>query len=383
MVELEANLTRDEENNEESDSKRSRPEKNVELRLLIPQSYTGTIIGRGGAKIQKLRSDNNVSVRLPERPGPERVLMIETESDSTAENVINTVEQILKYVQEENESRTSKIPSGDLRMLLHYSLVGPLIGPGGAKIKELRNTCGANIRIFPKRAPQSTDRCISLVGDVEAITSSLKTIMKVIENEEIKGASKPYDPTTFDIESAKQYGGYGSEKGLLKSMGLSTDLALGWKAGKFNALPGQNMFGMGFGMGSRDLGIPFNNSFGSPTNTNFPSLPFSSGSNLNMQDTKFPSLALSSPGSNLNMQTHGNVVGPLERETLKIPNDAVGAVIGTSGSRISMIRMQCNADIKIPNAANQGEDRLVEISGTKQSIQMAKEMIEVCVRSAK
>ncbi len=49
---------------EEGPNKRSRSDR-FEVRLLIPSKVAGSIIGKGGANIQKLRTDNNATVRIP------------------------------------------------------------------------------------------------------------------------------------------------------------------------------------------------------------------------------------------------------------------------------------------------------------------------------
>ena len=40
--------------------------------------------------------------------------------------------------------------------------MGGIIGKGGEKIKEIRNTSGANVKVFQNPAPQSTDRCVQV-----------------------------------------------------------------------------------------------------------------------------------------------------------------------------------------------------------------------------
>ena len=50
----------------------------------------------------------------------------------------------------------------ELRFLIHQSAVGGIIGKGGEKIKEIRNTSGANVKVFQNPAPQSTDRCVQV-----------------------------------------------------------------------------------------------------------------------------------------------------------------------------------------------------------------------------
>ena len=55
----------------------------------------------------------------------------------------------------------------DVRLLVHQSLAGCVIGRGGTKVKELREKTSAKIKIFGNCCPQSTDRVVSIVGTSE------------------------------------------------------------------------------------------------------------------------------------------------------------------------------------------------------------------------
>lgn len=48
----------------------------------------------------------------------------------------------------------------DIRMLVHQSHAGAIIGKQGIKIKELRELTQAQIKVFQECAPQSTDRVV-------------------------------------------------------------------------------------------------------------------------------------------------------------------------------------------------------------------------------
>ncbi|KAK2576771.1 hypothetical protein KPH14_005415 [Odynerus spinipes] len=103
-----------------------------ELRLLIPSKVAGSIIGKGGQNITKLRSQYKASIIVPDCPGPERVLTISSD--------LSTVLQVLNEVVPNLEENGSRHGSDeiDVRMLVHQSQAGCVIGKGGLKIKELR-----------------------------------------------------------------------------------------------------------------------------------------------------------------------------------------------------------------------------------------------------
>jgi heterogeneous nuclear ribonucleoprotein K len=75
-----------------ADMKRSRAAGDkVEVRVLIPSKIAGSIIGKAGANIQQLRTNNNANVRVPDCEGPERVMNIQVDDAQTGINVIEQV----------------------------------------------------------------------------------------------------------------------------------------------------------------------------------------------------------------------------------------------------------------------------------------------------
>ncbi|CAH2089404.1 unnamed protein product [Euphydryas editha] len=62
-----------------------------EVTFLIPSKVAGSIIGKGGSNISKLRNEYKASITVPDCPGPERVLSI-TASD------IDTIMEIVKDI---------------------------------------------------------------------------------------------------------------------------------------------------------------------------------------------------------------------------------------------------------------------------------------------
>ncbi|KAG7200270.1 hypothetical protein KM043_017739 [Ampulex compressa] len=124
-----------------------------ELRLLIPSKVAGSIIGKGGQNITKLRSQYKASIIVPDCPGPERVLTISSD--------LTTVLQVLNEVVPNLEENGSRHGSDeiDVRMLVHQSQAGCIIGKGGLKIKELRevSNCSHNCSV-QSRHELSIDR---------------------------------------------------------------------------------------------------------------------------------------------------------------------------------------------------------------------------------
>ncbi|XP_026464257.1 heterogeneous nuclear ribonucleoprotein K-like [Ctenocephalides felis] len=120
----------------EAPQKRSR-RGDEEVRLLIPSKVAGSIIGKGGQSITKLRGQYKASITVPDCPGPERILTMYSDLDT----ICNIVQDVMPNL-EQNGCRAGS-DEVDIRMLIHQSQAGCVIGKAGSKIKELRdiNSC--------------------------------------------------------------------------------------------------------------------------------------------------------------------------------------------------------------------------------------------------
>lgn len=79
-----------------------------------------------------------------------------------------------------NELDPSKLL--DLRILVHHSQVGSVIGKSGDKIKDLREKHRMQIiKIYQEFAPLSTDRVLQLIGEPENVFSCVEDIMETLE----------------------------------------------------------------------------------------------------------------------------------------------------------------------------------------------------------
>ena len=372
--------------------KRSRGGSKFETRVLIPSKIAGSIIGKGGSNIQNLRNEYNANVRVPDCPGPERVMTIQSEDYPSCINVISAA---LPYMSDE---AASSLPgqkpdeeSGpkEIRLLIHQSVVGGIIGRAGFKIKEIREGSGANIKVYQTCAPQSSDRCVAVQGTNDKIVAALGLIIDVIESTEIKGIDQPYDPNNFDGYYATEYGGYGSENDVMGFNGVpmrggrrgnfrggrgnfgSSRGNFGDHGGRGRGNFGGNRGGMGRGGGGFGGGFGGNSGGfgGGPSGSNFKN---DRGNFSN--DNSFPS------GSNFQDDDNEDDSGPIESTQVTIPKDMAGAIIGPGGSRIRKIRSDSRATITIDEPVAGSVERIISISGNQRSIQTAQYLLQQSVR---
>ena len=67
------------------------------------------------------------------------------------ESCCQVVEAAIPFMYEQEEDDGSP---KEIRVLVNQGIVGGIIGKGGAKIKEIRESSGANIKAYQSCAPQ-------------------------------------------------------------------------------------------------------------------------------------------------------------------------------------------------------------------------------------
>lgn len=362
------------ESNDGSDRKpqlkRSRGDEE-EIRLLIPSKMAGAIIGKGGHNIQKLRSEYQAQVNVGDCTGPERVITI----GADMETAVKVVRDVMKYLDKAGENEY------ELRILVHQSLAGCVIGRGGTKIKELKDQIGCRLKIFSNIAPQSTDRIAQVVGTEEQCLKSLNEIISLIKGTPIKGPINNYDPRNYDDMYADEYGGYGTG-GSGSNSGNSSGGGGNFRNGRNSGGGGggfdrrdrfEDRRGGGSGMREREFINPWapNVTGGQLGGGNF------GGNGMGMGGMNLGG-AVGNMG-NMNNGNNGNIDNKTSTQ-VTIPKDLAGAIIGKGGGRIRRIRNESNAFIQIDEALPGSTDRIITITGTPKEIQAAQYMLQQSVR---
>ncbi|XP_019378815.1 PREDICTED: poly(rC)-binding protein 3 isoform X28 [Gavialis gangeticus] len=188
----------------EMESKVSEGGLNVTLtiRLLMHGKEVGSIIGKKGETVKKMREESGARINISEGNCPERIVTITGPTDAIfkafamiaykfEEDIINSMS---------NSTATSK-PPVTLRLVVPASQCGSLIGKGGSKIKEIRESTGAQVQVAGDMLPNSTERAVTISGTPDAIIQCVKQICVVmLEVQSVtmgsppKGATIPYRP---------------------------------------------------------------------------------------------------------------------------------------------------------------------------------------------
>ncbi|XP_072522124.1 poly(rC)-binding protein 4 isoform X3 [Salminus brasiliensis] len=299
------------------------------LRLLMHGKEVGSIIGKKGETVKRIREESSARINISEGSCPERIITI----TGPTECVFRAFTMITIKLEEDltalvaNGTVTSK-PPVTLRLVIPASQCGSLIGKGGSKIKEIRESTGAQVQVAGDLLPNSTERGVTISGSQEAIIQCVKLICTVILESPPKGATIPYRPSpspgavllsgnqAYTVQN--QYGIPHSELAKLHQLSMQQGLA----------------------------------PIAQPAAT--PVLP---------------------AGMDSNSQTAS--------QELLIPNDLIGSIIGRQGTKINEIRQVSGAQIKIGSQLDSTSDRHVTITGSPISINLAQYLITSCLETAK
>uniref|UniRef100_A0A8C7DUX6 Heterogeneous nuclear ribonucleoprotein K n=1 Tax=Oncorhynchus kisutch TaxID=8019 RepID=A0A8C7DUX6_ONCKI len=346
-----------EDMDEEQAFKRSRnTDEMVELRVLLQSKNAGAVIGKGGKNIKALRTDYNASVSVPDSSGPERILSVSADIDTIGEillKIIPTLEEYQHYNGIDFDC--------ELRLLIHQSLAGGIIGVKGAKIKELRENTQTTIKLFQECCPQSTDRVVLVGGKPDRVVECIKVILDLVSEAPIKGRAQPYDPNFYD--ETYDYGGFTmiyEERGRRPMGGFPMR-----GRGGFERMPP--------GRGGRPM-PPSRRDYDdmSPRRGPPPPLPGRGGRG----GSRARNLPLPPPPP----PRGGDIGGPVITTQVTIPKDLAGSIIGKGGQRIKQIRHESGASIKIDEPLEGSEDRIITINGTQDQIQNAQYLLQNSVK---
>ncbi|KAM6154891.1 poly(rC)-binding protein 2 isoform 21-T21 [Erethizon dorsatum] len=329
------------------------------IRLLMHGKEVGSIIGKKGESVKKMREESGARINISEGNCPERIITLAGPTNAIFKAfamIIDKLEEVVLklevppassfqsagitglwlhswlhiiFIQKDisssmTNSTAASRPPVTLRLVVPASQCGSLIGKGGCKIKEIRESTGAQVQVAGDMLPNSTERAITIAGIPQSIIECVKQICVVMLESPPKGVTIPYRPKPSSSPVI-------------------------FAGGQAYTIQGQ-------------YAIP------QPDLTKLHQLA--------MQQSHFP-------------MTHGNTgfsagldaSAQTTSHELTIPNDLIGCIIGRQGAKINEIRQMSGAQIKIANPVEGSTDRQVTITGSAASISLAQYLINVRLSS--
>ncbi|XP_057272992.1 poly(rC)-binding protein 2 isoform X6 [Pezoporus wallicus] len=309
------------------------------IRLLMHGKEVGSIIGKKGESVKKMREESGARINISEGNCPERIITLAGPTNAIFKAFAMIIDKLEEDISSSmTNSTAASRPPVTLRLVVPASQCGSLIGKGGCKIKEIRESTGAQVQVAGDMLPNSTERAITIAGIPQSIIECVKQICVVMLESPPKGVTIPYRPKP------------------------STSPVI-FAGGQAYTIQGQ-------------YAIP------QPDLTKLHQLAMQqSPFPMSHGNTGFSGIESSSPevkgywGLDASAQTTSH--------ELTIPNDLIGCIIGRQGAKINEIRQMSGAQIKIANPVEGSTDRQVTITGSAASISLAQYLINVSLESAK
>uniref|UniRef100_A0AAR2JKB0 K Homology domain-containing protein n=1 Tax=Pygocentrus nattereri TaxID=42514 RepID=A0AAR2JKB0_PYGNA len=322
------------------------------IRLLMHGKEVGSIIGKKGESVKKMREESGARINISEGNCPERIITLA--GPTTA--IFKAFSMIIDKLEEDisssmsNSTATSK-PPVTLRIVVPASQCGSLIGKGGCKIKEIRESTGAQVQVAGDMLPNSTERAITIAGTPLSIIECVKQICVVMLESPPKGVTIPYRPKP----SGSPVIFAGGQVSVLHSLILTVQCLQAYAVQGQHAIPQPDLTKL------HQLAMQ---------QSPFPLAPSSQGFTGECPRVNIPSLL---SGIDATAQTGSH--------ELTIPNDLIGCIIGRQGAKINEIRQMSGAQIKIANPVEGSNDRQVTITGSPASISLAEYLINARLSS--
>ncbi|XP_015471421.1 poly(rC)-binding protein 2 isoform X6 [Parus major] len=322
------------------------------IRLLMHGKEVGSIIGKKGESVKKMREESGARINISEGNCPERIITLAGPTNAIFKAFAMIIDKLEEDISSSmTNSTAASRPPVTLRLVVPASQCGSLIGKGGCKIKEIRESTGAQVQVAGDMLPNSTERAITIAGIPQSIIECVKQICVVMLESPPKGVTIPYrpkpssSPVIFAGGQDRYSSGSASYPHTAPSMCLNSDLE-----GPPQELTKLHQLAM--------------------QQSHFP---------MSHGNTGFSGVDSSSPevkgywGLDASAQTTSH--------ELTIPNDLIGCIIGRQGAKINEIRQMSGAQIKIANPVEGSTDRQVTITGSAASISLAQYLINVRLSS--
>lgn len=343
------NSERYDRENRNSNEKEENSDVILTVRVLMHGKEVGSIIGKKGELVRQLREQSGSRIHISDGSSSDRIVTVTGNLNSIYKAFNLITAKVQEFFERQNGSWGGLVAPLVFKLIVPATQCGSIIGKGGAKIKEIRESSGASIQVASDMLPNSTERVVTITGNPETITQCIYQVCLILMESPPRGTVIPYRPKSSQSQGLLA-------GGLQNNLGLSGLDQLG-KLGGANPLAAlaslSGLAGLG-GVGG--LG----------------------GGGLN-------AAALAAIASS-QLRGAGNKKGQTATQTqeITVPNEYIGCIIGKGGSKIAEIRQISGAIIRISSNEEtregpDGLERPITIQGTPDAITLAKYLINMSV----
>lgn len=259
-------------------------------------------------------------------------------------------------------------------MMIDQGYVGLIIGKGGDSLRRVENTSGAKIQFLPESATPRGERLCNLIGTRRQTDHARRMIDEIVdENIALKG---PIPGAKHQLRSNKRSEPRYDNTRLLQEAGtpdrtmmiMVPDKTVGLIIGR----GGDNIKELQIKSKAKINIVPADQSVNGQRPINL------IGDREQMEEAKrliYQIVADDEAGIPVSRKPTAEAMGPGSRqEVLKVPQDAVGMIIGKGGENVRDMQNISSCGIKVSSQNNQ-EFREITLTGTDATIAHAKHLI--------
>lgn len=169
----------------------------IEIRILIDNYEASVVIGKGGANVKAIRTMSSAfcSILRNDYQSKERILTLK----GTVAYISKAAEMIASLLidaSNEKSETAEKITTSTMKVLLHKSCAGAIIGKAGVIIKEIQESTGAKLSLSTEPLGSSTEKTCSITGDPSQIHAAFTRVVAQLNDNPPKTGipSIPYVP---------------------------------------------------------------------------------------------------------------------------------------------------------------------------------------------
>jgi predicted RNA-binding protein YlqC (UPF0109 family) len=313
------------------------PEAMLEEKGEVSAVYVGRVIGKGGEMIRDLqaRSACRIDVDQNVPPGQPRLITYRG-----TRNTIDFAKQLVHMLCQENVNEAD-LPLGEAKrefLVVPASSVGKIIGRGGEMIRELQSRSQAKIQVDHRGVSglDASEKQVTMTGTEQAVVKAKEMVLFLVANPMMDAMQS----LSMLVDDKIQRGGV-------------------WGSGPpYPNLPnnGQNMQPGGGGHGYDQ---PYGGGGGHYGNQG------SYGGNPQSSQQQPPS--------------YGG--GGMETEMFFAAKHYMGRIIGSKGITINDLQKRSGCDIQINQDVPPGRDCEISLRGSRQGIEMAKNMLREIIET--
>jgi len=162
------------------------------LRILIPSSEGGLLIGKAGVVINELREKFNCQMRVPDIVAPYRVCRSIFNNEVDLKGYLDQVLPIIQKTMDNDIVLNLSIDKDvhGIKLLVHTSHAGQIIGKGGEVVCELREKYKCEIKLISECIPDTTDRIMILKGKKTNLINLIEHILLSLKEKPINGKTR-------------------------------------------------------------------------------------------------------------------------------------------------------------------------------------------------